>query len=137
MNSAAVKNADEYIQQFPLNVQAALQQVRRTIKAAAPKAEETISYMMPAYKYNGMLVYFAGYKNHIGFYPGAAGIENFKKEIAVYKNAKGSVQFPIDKVPLDLVKKIVLFRVKQNEDKAGLKKTVKTVTKKTTLKTNR
>src|SRR4051812_40450330 len=88
MNNAAAKNADEYIRQFPPNTQAALQQLRKTIKAAAPKAEETISYMMPAYNYHGTLVYFAGYKNHIGFYPGAAGIENFKKEISAYKNAK-------------------------------------------------
>jgi len=129
MNTAA-ENADEYIQQFPPNVQAALKQLRSTIKTAAPKAEETISYMMPAYKYYGVLVYFAGYKNHIGFYPGAGGIEHFKKEISIYKNAKGSVQFPIDKVPLGLVKKIVQFRVKQNEEKAGLKKTTKLLLKK-------
>jgi uncharacterized protein YdhG (YjbR/CyaY superfamily) len=129
--NAAVKNVEEYIQPFPAGTKVALQQLRKTIRAAAPKAEETISYMMPAYKYHGMLVYFAGYKNHIGFYPGAGGIENFKKEIAVYKNAKGSVQFPIDKVPLDLVTKIVKFRVKQNEDKAAIKNPVKVATKKT------
>lgn len=125
MNQAvAVNNTDAYIHQFPETVQALLQQIRQTIKAAAPNAEEVISYQMPAYKYHGMLVYFAGYKNHIGFYPGAAAIEKFKKEISQYHWAKGSVQFPLDKaMPLALVKKITAFRVKQNIEKAASKKT--------------
>jgi uncharacterized protein YdhG (YjbR/CyaY superfamily)/3-methyladenine DNA glycosylase AlkD len=129
------KNVDEYIAQFPANVKATLEKLRKGIKTAAPKAEEVISYMMPAYKYHGMLVYFAGYKNHIGFYPGAAGIAAFKDKIAVYKNAKGSVQFPIDQpLPLGLITEIVKFRVKQNEEKAVAKKIVKHAVKKSSIK---
>lgn len=104
-----------YIHGFPKDTQKLLEQLRATIIKAAPAAEEIISYQMPAYKYNGMLVYFAGYKNHIGFYPGASGIKNFKEDIAVYKNSKGAVQFPLDKpLPLKLITKIVKFRVKEN-----------------------
>lgn len=92
--------------------------MRRQIKAAAPKAEESISYGMPAYKLNGVLVYFAGYKNHIGFYATPTGHEAFKKELSAYKEGKGSVQFPLDEpLPLDLVSRIVKFRVKENEAK--------------------
>jgi uncharacterized protein YdhG (YjbR/CyaY superfamily) len=113
---------DQYISQFPEEIQILLEEMRSCIKKAAPDAEELISYRMPAYKQNGMLVYFAGYKNHIGFYPGALGIEAFKAEIADFKNAKGSVQFPIDKgLPLKLINKIVKFRVKQNVEKIKLK----------------
>jgi uncharacterized protein YdhG (YjbR/CyaY superfamily) len=113
--TAPPKNADEYIQQFPEKQQAALKEIRKAIKAAAPAAEEVISYQMPAYKQNGPLVYFAGYKNHIGFYPTPSGIEAFKKELAVYKSAKGSVQFPIDQpLPLALIKKMVQFKIKEN-----------------------
>jgi uncharacterized protein YdhG (YjbR/CyaY superfamily) len=116
--SAVAKNTDEYIAAFESDIQLRLQQLRQTIIKAAPKAEEVISYQMPAYKLNGMLVYFAGYKNHIGFYPGAGGIAAFKKELSVYKGAKGSVQFPHDSpLPLGLVGKIVRFRVKQNMEK--------------------
>jgi uncharacterized protein YdhG (YjbR/CyaY superfamily) len=112
------KNTDEYISQFPVKQQKALEEIRKAIKAAAPKAEEVISYSMPAYKLNGMLVYFAGYENHIGFYPTPSGIEAFKKELAVYKSAKGSVQFPIDQpLPLALIKKMVQFRIKENKEK--------------------
>lgn len=122
------ENVDAYINQFPKGVQAALQQLRKTIKAAAPKAEEVISYKMPGYKLNGMLVYFAGYKNHIGFYAAPTGHETFKKELAVYKSGKGSVQFPLDKpLPLSLITKIVKFRVKQNEEKVVGKKSAKVV----------
>ena len=106
---------DKYIAGFPKETQEALQQVRTTIKKAAPDAEEVISYKMPAYKYHGILVYFAGYKNHIGLYPTASGIKNFQKELSVFKNAKGSVQFPLDKkLPLALIAKIVKLRVKEN-----------------------
>jgi uncharacterized protein YdhG (YjbR/CyaY superfamily) len=116
--SAVAKNTDEYIAAFESDIQLRLQKLRQTIIKAAPKAEEVISYQMPAYKLNGMLVYFAGYKNHIGFYPGAGGIAAFKKELSVYKGAKGSVQFPHDSpLPLGLVGKIVRFRVKQNMEK--------------------
>jgi uncharacterized protein YdhG (YjbR/CyaY superfamily) len=112
------KTIDEYIKTFPEDVQRILEKMRQTIAEAAPGAIETISYQMPTFKLNGNLVHFAAYKNHIGFYPAPSGIEAFKKELSLYKGAKGSVQFPIDKqVPYDLVKKIVIFRVKENQKK--------------------
>ena len=96
--------------------------MRATIKAAAPDAKEKISYQMPTFDLKGNLVHFAAFKNHIGFYPTPTGIEKFKKELAVYEGAKGSVQFPLDKpIPYDLIRKIVLFRVKENLAKAGTK----------------
>ena len=122
MNATVANNVDEYIDGFPAETQKLLEQLRSTIIKAAPKAEEGISYQMPAYKLQGVLVYFAGYKNHIGFYPGAAGVESFKKEISVYKWAKGSIQFPVEEpIPVKLVTKIVKFRVKQNLEKAAAK----------------
>lgn len=106
---------DDYISSFPSEVQERLELIRSTIKTAAPDAEEVISYKMPAYKLKGILVYFAGYKNHIGFYPGTNGISHFQEEINHYKNAKGSVQFPhTSPLPLDLVTKIVQFRREEN-----------------------
>ena len=111
---------DEYVAKFPKNVRDILEELRRVIKESAPKAEETISYAMPAFRLNGKsLVFFAAWKNHIGFYPsGPSAIEAFKKELSPYKQAKGTVQFPLDKpIPFDLVKKIVRFRVKENESK--------------------
>ena len=117
------KDIDDYIKCFPKDVQLLLEQMRKTISKVAPAATETISYQMPAFVLNGNLVYFAGYKNHIGFYPGAAGIAAFKKELSVYKSAKGSVQFPIDKpLPLGIITRIVQFRVKANMEKAKAKK---------------
>jgi uncharacterized protein YdhG (YjbR/CyaY superfamily) len=118
MEKTNFKNVAEYISLFPENVRPLLQQMHVTILKAAPKAEEVISYQMPAYKYFGILVYFAGYKNHIGFYPTASGIEVFKKELSVYKGAKGSVQFPLDKpLPVSLITKIVKFKLKENVEK--------------------
>lgn len=100
-----------------------LEQMRTAITEAAPHAEEAISYAMPAYRLNGMLVYFAGYAKHIGFYPGAGAIAVFKKELSVYKGAKGSVQFPLDRpLPLKLIERIVKFRVEENLKKAKLRK---------------
>jgi uncharacterized protein YdhG (YjbR/CyaY superfamily) len=117
------ETVDQYIAAFPADVKKRMQQLRKTIKAGAPKADELISYQMPGYKYFGMLVYFAGYKNHIGFYPGAGGVLEFYKELSSFKSAKGSVQFPHDRpIPYDIIGKIVRFRVKQNEDKFSLKK---------------
>ena len=111
---------DTYIAQFPPEVQTRLQQMRQTIQKAAPSATEAISYQIPTFKLNGNLVHFAGFKKHIGFYPGAAGIGAFQDELAGYKSAKGSVQFPLDKaLPLALVAKIVRFRVVQNSVKAA------------------
>ena len=113
------RTIDEYIKIFPQDVQSILERMRQTIRKAAPEAVEAISYQMPAFKLNGKsLVYFAGYKNHVGFYPVPSGIKAFKKELSQYKTGKGSVQFPIVKpVPHDLVKKIVIFRVKENMKK--------------------
>jgi len=112
-------NIDEYIAAFPTDVQTILEQVRATIKAAAPEAEETISYAIPTFKFNGNLVHFAAFKNHIGFYPTPAGIDEFERALSVYKQGKGSVQFPLDKpIPLDLITRMVKFRVKRNGEKA-------------------
>lgn len=117
------KNIDAYIAGFSANAQKLLLQLRSTIKKAAPKAEEVISYSMPAFRQNRILVYFAAYKNHIGFYPMASGIAAFKKELSVFKGAKGSVQFPIDQpLPIGLITKIVKFRVKEDLEKAEIKK---------------
>src|SRR5437016_11021690 len=110
------KTIDECIQASPTDVQGILQSLRLTIRKAAPEAGETISYQMPTFKLNGRgLVYFAAFKNHIGFYPIPSGVEAFEKELSPYKQGKGSVQFPIDQpVPYDLVRRIVTFRVNEN-----------------------
>jgi len=121
-DKTAPTNIDEYIAQFPKDVQEILQELRATIRAAAPEAEEAISYQMPTFKLKGYLVYFAAYKNHIGFYPVPRGIEAFKEELSAYKGGKGTVQFPIDKpLPLELISKIVRYRVAENLEKAAAK----------------
>lgn len=113
---------DEYIAGFPGEVQEILAQVRQTIRAAAPDAEETIKYQIPTFTLKGNLVHFAAYKNHIGFYPTPAGIEAFKDELSAYQGAKGSVQFPLDKpIPFDLIGRIVDYRVKENLKRAAVK----------------
>lgn len=110
---------DQYIAAFPETTRQRLNKLREIIRKAAPDAEETISYKMPAYKQNGMLCFFAGYENHIGFYPTASGIAAFKKEIAVYKNSKGAVQFPLDKpLPSLLISKMVKLKINENKTKA-------------------
>jgi uncharacterized protein YdhG (YjbR/CyaY superfamily) len=110
-----MNDIDDYISSFPSEIQDRLELIRSTIKAAAPEAEEVISYKMPAYKLNGVLVYFAGYQKHIGFYPGANGIRQFQHNISAFKNAKGSVQFPhTSPLPLDLVTEMVRFRREEN-----------------------
>ncbi|RXM52209.1 iron chaperone [Chryseobacterium sp. CH25] len=115
------KNIDDYILLFPINVQKRFIGLRKAIHSQVPNLEEYISYQMPAFKYKGKpLVYFAGYKKHIGFYPGAEGIKNFEKDFEErnYKFSKGAVQFPIDEdIPLDLVNKIVAFRITEIEQK--------------------
>lgn len=109
---------DSYIAEFPEDVQKVLQKVRKTIAKVAPMAEEAMAYGIPTFKVNGNLVHFAGYNTHIGFYPSPAGLTAFKKEISKYKNAKGSVQFPLDQpIPYDLIEKITKFRLKQNLEK--------------------
>ena len=109
---------DEYIGSFPYNVQTVLEQIRQVIKDAAPKAEEAISYNMPAFKLNGNLVWFGAFKNHIGFYPRESAIEEFKEKLSGYEVSKvqGTVKFPLDRpMPIDLIKEIVKFRVKENQ----------------------
>ena len=113
---ALAKNMDAYIAGFPEDVRILLKDIRATIKKVAPEAEESISYGMPAFKMNGKpLVYFAGYKNHIGLYATPTGHAQFEKELSGYKQGKGSVQFPLnDPIPLELIAKIVKFRVREN-----------------------
>jgi uncharacterized protein YdhG (YjbR/CyaY superfamily) len=110
-------NFDEYIGSFPQETQMILEKIRKTIQKIIPKAEETISYGIPTFKLNGVsLVHFAAYKNHIGFYATPNGHKEFKRELSVYKQGKGSVQFPLDKpIPYDLIKRIVKFRTKESE----------------------
>jgi uncharacterized protein YdhG (YjbR/CyaY superfamily) len=125
-SSASIATINEYIAEFPEDVQKKLQEMRATIKAAAPAAQEKISYQMPTFYLNGNLVHFAAYSSHIGFYPAPSGIEAFKHELAGYKNSKGAVQFPINEpLPLDLVTKIVKFRVEENLKKGGSKASTK------------
>lgn len=119
-------NINEYIATFPEETQKLLEELRFIIKEAAPDAEEGISYQMPAFRLNGILVYFAAYKNHIGFYPTGTGIAKFKDEIKAYKNSKGTVQFPLNNpLPIDLISKIVKFRVNENLIKIKNSKTQK------------
>lgn len=108
-------NFDDYLERFPKDVQRRLQKMRLTVKKAAPKAKETISYGIPAFTLNGMLVWFAAFKNHIGFYPRTSAIAAFRKELSAYKGEKGSVRFPFGKpLPLRLISRMVKFRVKEN-----------------------
>ena len=120
---AGFTSIDAYIATFPDDIQAVLQELRATIKAAVPEAAEKISYQMPTFFLKGNLVHFAAFKNHIGFYPTPSGIEAFKDELAQYESSKGAVQFPIDQpLPFKLVSKIVQFRVAENLKKAEKKK---------------
>lgn len=116
----AYKDFEEYINNFPKEIQELLEQIRKTIRQASPEAEERISYGMPAFKTNGRpLVYFAAFKNHIGFYATPTGHKEFEDELSKYKQGKGSVQFPLNKpIPLDLIERITRFRVKENLSKS-------------------
>ena len=117
------KAMDEYIDAFPEDVKGILNELRQTIKEVAPKAEETISYQIPTFTLNGNMVHFAAFENHIGFYPTPSGMEAFKEELSRYKGAKGSVQFPIDEpLPLPLIRRIVEYRVKENQERKSKKK---------------
>jgi len=119
MQKVECNTIDEYIAAFPKDIQTLLEKMRATIHKAAPEAEEAISYGIPTFKLNGNLVHFAAFKSHIGFYPTPRGIEEFEKELSVYKQGKGSVQFPLDKsLPLNLITRIVEFRKKKNIEKA-------------------
>ena len=109
---------DEYIAQFPEDVQQILTKIRAVIKAAAPQATEKISYQMPTFFLKGNLVHFAAFKHHIGFYPAPSGVEAFQEDLSAYKWSKGAVQFPLDKpIPYDLIRRIVLYRVGENMKK--------------------
>ena len=111
----ASKTVEEYIRRYPPEAQGKLTAIRAAIRAAAPAAQEKISYSMPAYMLNGPLVYFGAFKSHVGFYPTAEGIEAFKEELKEYKSSKGAVQFPLDRpLPLELVERIVKHRVGEN-----------------------
>jgi len=119
---SAPQTIDEYIAGFPKDIRAILQKIRMTIHEAAPQAQEKISYQMPTFYLKGNLVHFAAFKEHIGFYPVPTGIEKFKKELSVYKQGKGSVQFPLDQpMPYDLITRIVKFRVRENLAAAAAK----------------
>jgi uncharacterized protein YdhG (YjbR/CyaY superfamily) len=116
-------NTDEYIAAYPAAIQKRLQDIREVIKKAVPQAQEVISYGMPAYKLNSVLVYFAGWDKHVGFYPGAGAIAHFKDELSAYKGAKGSVQFPLDEqLPIDIINRIVAYRIKEDEELAAKKR---------------
>ena len=124
MKTAASVN--EYIATADPHAKKALSDIRKTIKAVAPKAEEVISYQIPGYKYHGMLVFFAAWKNHISLYPAPWGAESLKKEMSAYEGSKGTIKFPLDKpMPLTLIKKMVRYRMRENEMKALFKKSVK------------
>ena len=109
---------NEYIAQFPEEIQLTLEKIRETINVAVPEAEEAIKYGMPTFVLNGNLVHFAAFKNHIGFYPAPSGIDAFMDELAQFRTGKGTIQFPIDKpIPFDLITKVVKFRVNENLEK--------------------
>lgn len=115
MKAKQVNSIDEYIADFPDDVQKAMEKVRATIRKAAPRAEEAIAYQIPTFVLNGNLIHFAGYKHHIGLYPGSKAIEEFKDELTGYKISKGTVQFPLDKpMPVGLINRITKFCVKRN-----------------------
>ena len=121
---------DEYLAELPEKERTVLSNIRKTIKATAPKADEGISYGMPGYKYHGMLVYFAAFKNHCSFFPGSSMLELLGEDVKKYKTSKGTLQFTVDKpIPASLVKKIVKTRMKQNEANALAKQLKKPATK--------
>jgi uncharacterized protein YdhG (YjbR/CyaY superfamily) len=123
MKATPPQTIDEYIAAFPPNVQDILQKIRTIIAQAAPDAEETIKYQIPTFVWHGNLVHFAAFQHHIGFYPTPSAIEAFSRELARYKNAKGSVQFPLDQpVPYGLIQKMVEFRVKETREKIAVRK---------------
>ncbi|MEY2529015.1 MAG: hypothetical protein QOJ05_1105 [Verrucomicrobiota bacterium] len=114
------RNIDEYIAGFPAEIRERLEKIRATIRKAAPNAEETISYRMPTFRLNGVLVYFAAFKKHIGFYPRNTALRKFRKELTPYAGAKCTVRFPFDKpIPTGLISKIVKFRVRENSKAKG------------------
>lgn len=122
-NTQKANDIDDYIGRFPADVQKVLKKVRETIRSAAPDAEEVISYQMPAFRQHGILVYFAGWKEHIGLYPPISGDAAIEKAVARYAGPKGNLQFPLDQpIPYDLIKRIVKLRVQQDSKKAEAKR---------------
>jgi uncharacterized protein YdhG (YjbR/CyaY superfamily) len=119
MENQKSQDVDEYISRYPEEVQEKLEKLRAVIQEAAPEAGEKISYQIPTFFLEGNLVHFAAYQKHIGFYPTSSGMDEFKQELSAYKGSKGSVQFPLDRpIPYELVRKIVIFRVAQNMERA-------------------
>lgn len=122
MKNIKIETIDDYITAQPLEKRASLEKFRIIIQKAAPKATEVISYGMPAFKQEGILVYFAAFKNHYGFFPTASPIIVFKKELLPYKTSKGAIQFPVEKpLPVKLIQAIVKYRIAQNKEKAAIK----------------
>lgn len=122
MQDVKFTSIEDYITATPENVKSKLEEIRNIIKNAAPDTEEVISYGMPAFKRNGILVYFAGWKSHIGFYPAGSNMADFADELSKYKTSKGAIQFRLDEsLPEKLIAKIVRFRIKENQEKAVLK----------------
>ena len=120
MKIMAPADIDDYIDGFAPNVRKILQKIRKTIQAAAPGAEEAISYQIPTFKLNGNLIYFAGFQNHLSVYPAPRGAKEFKEELAVYEGGKGTVQFPLNEpIPYDLITRITKYRVQQNVEAAA------------------
>ena len=122
----AYSTVDEYIALAEPKVKKALKDIRKAIRTTAPNAEEVISYQIPGYKYHGMLVFFAAWKDHISLYPAPWSADSLKKEMSVYEGSKGTIKFPIgEPMPLALIKKMVKYRVKENEARAVLKRSIK------------
>jgi uncharacterized protein YdhG (YjbR/CyaY superfamily) len=118
MKPFKAESTDVYIAAQPPKVRELMQQIRKAVREAAPKAEETVSYGMPALRQGGVLVYYAAFKDHLSFFPTGSGVEAFKDKLKGYKTSKGTIQLPLDKpLPLDLIKEIVRFRVKENSAK--------------------
>ena len=118
MTKTRPKTIDDYIAGYPKDAQRLLQKMKLTIRKAAPKSEERISYSMPAFDQDGILVWFAAFKEHIGFYPKTSAITSFKKDLTKYEVSKGTIRFPMDKpLPVSLVSRIVKYRIKENRDK--------------------
>lgn len=125
-NKITFETIDQYVANYPPEIQDILEKIRSVIKKAAPEATEKIGYQMPTFVLHGNLVHFAAYKNHIGFYPAPSGIEAFKQQLSPYKGAKGSIRFPLDEpIPYELIGEIVKYRVAENIEKAANKKAKK------------
>ena len=123
-NAGKPKDIDDYISRFATDVQPILEKIRQTIRKAAPKAEEAISYRIPTFKLNGnYLIYFAAFKKHVSIYPAPRGVDKFKKELSAYQGGKGTVQFPLDKpIPYGLISRIVKFKAKEIVEKSTARK---------------